>query len=107
LMKRFMQTEALSFCLPLLLIFPSHSPTRHHLTTWPTGLHKCAMGGGVSSQLLSLLIVLRVSGYAAATFLIPESFSRSHWCRVARSPSGSISRLLCAETPRGSSKRRS
>ena len=46
LMKRFMQTEALSFCLPLLLIFPSHSPTRHHLTTWPTGLHKCAMGGG-------------------------------------------------------------
>lgn len=73
-MKRFMPTEALFlFSLPLLLIFISHSPT-----TWPTGLHKCAIGGGrVSSQLSSLLIILHVSGYAAATFLIPESFSRS------------------------------
>jgi hypothetical protein len=101
-MKRFMPTEALSFCLPLLLIFLSHSPT-----SWPTGLHKCAiLGGVVSSQLSSLLIILHVSGYAAATFLIPESFSRSHWCRLQSSMISFRTHFQSA-VRRGSSKRRS
>lgn len=52
---------------------------------------------GVSSQVSSLLIIMHVSGYAAATFVIPESSPRSHSC--IRSASGPIS-SVCA--PRGS-----
>ncbi|PMD56437.1 uncharacterized protein K444DRAFT_63728 [Hyaloscypha bicolor E] len=101
-MKRFMPTEALFlFSLPLLLIFISHSPT-----TWPTGLHKCAIGGGeglftivessnniarfrlCSCHIPDPRIILPIAIGAEQHDLLPDPFS-----------------VCCA--PRGSSKRRS
>jgi hypothetical protein len=101
-MKRFMPTEALFlFSLPLLLIFISHSPT-----TWPTGLHKCAIGRGeglftivessnniarfrlCSCHIPDPRIILPIAIGAEQHDLLPDPFS-----------------VCCA--PRGSSKRRS
>jgi hypothetical protein len=93
LMRRFMP-KALSFLLPgLALLFARSCPFPPPWTKFAQLRHDGREPRGEASQLSSNC---RVSGYAAATFVIPgPSPPRSHSC--IRSVSGAISSLLCAE----------
>jgi len=93
-MKRFMPTVVL---LPSAInAYISHQWLEGRLHNW--SIRHGAKGTFTveSATKYSNTAILRVSGYANATFVIPESFARSHSCRRSASGIRTHSSWLCA-----------